>query len=324
MIGNMDNDRLALLDTFARIVDAGNLSAAAAQLGTTQATVSRRLQNLEKLLGVRLLNRSTHAVTLTEDGSRCYERTKELLVDWQSFESEVRGKSAEPSGLLRVFVPHAFGQQQLIPPLVDYLQAHAGMSVEWLLNDRMPNFIAEGVECAIRVGAVTEPNVVALPLGEVARIAVAAPGLVGKNRPATPAQLAHLPWLALQTFYRDHVELTHAATGRHARFPIQPRMSTDSLYALRSVALAGAGAAILSTWAVREDIATGRLVHLAPDWQAAPLPISLVYPPARFQPARLRSFIDIMRQALPTLFGAAQRGPASRSSKARLRSTPQR
>src|SRR5688572_3703694 len=95
-------DRIALMQTFVRIVEAGSLSAAAAQLGSTQPTVSRRLQALERSLGVRLLRRSTHAMKLTEDGERCFERAKELLANWEAFEAELRGAGDEPEGSLRV------------------------------------------------------------------------------------------------------------------------------------------------------------------------------------------------------------------------------
>ncbi|MBP2232824.1 DNA-binding transcriptional LysR family regulator [Azospirillum agricola] len=297
-------DRLALLETFVRIVEAGSLSAAAAQMGSTQPTVSRRLQILERSLGVRLLQRSTHAMKLTEDGARCYERGKELIAGWQILESDVRGASDEPTGLLRVVAPHAFGQQQLVGPLAEYLRRYPGMAVEWLLHDRMPDFVAEGVDCAIRVGDVHDPSVVALRLGEVPRIVVAAPSLLGgAPLPERPAELAGLPWLALNIFYRDTVELTHAATGETESFPIRPRLSTDSLHALRGAAVMGLGVGIASGWALVEDLAEGRLLHLAPRWQAPPVPVHLVYPPTRFQPARLRRFIEIMRATVPQAVG---------------------
>lgn len=301
------SDRIALLETFVRIVEAGNLSAAAAQLGSTQPTVSRRLQQLERMLGVRLLQRSTHRMALTDDGTRCYERAKDLLAGWQMLESDVRGADDQPSGHLRVVAPHAFGQQQLIGPVADYLQRYPRMTVEWLLHDRMPDFIGEGIDCAIRVGEVGDPSVIALRLAEVPRIAVASPALLGgRPVPAHASELADLPWLALRTFYRDEVTLTHADTGEAVTFPIRPRLSTDGLQAIRNAALRGLGAAIGSQWALVEDLAAGRLVHLAPDWRAAPLPVHLVYPPARHQPARLRRFIEAMRVAVPIAFRTIQ------------------
>jgi DNA-binding transcriptional LysR family regulator len=297
-------DRIELMQTFVRIVDAGSLSAAAAQLGASQPTISRRLQALERFLGVKLLRRSTHAMKLTEDGERAYVRARELLEDWRAMEADLRGVGDAPQGLLRVVVPHAFGQMQLVAPLVDYLKRFPQVTVEWLLHDRQPDFVAEGIDCAIQVGAVNLPSVVAVQIAEVPRIVVGAPALIGDATVPTHArELAGLPWLAIQTFYRDEVSLRHQADGAMVQFPIQPRLSTDSLYALRNAALLGLGACISSAWVVAQDVAEGRLLHLAPDWRATPLPVFLVYPPARHQPAKLRHFIDAMRAAGSTMAG---------------------
>ena len=289
-------DRFELMETFLRLVDAGNLSAAAAQLGTTQPTVSRRLQALERSLGVKLLRRSTHSMTLTEDGQRCLERARELLANWHAFEADLRGAGDEPEGTLRVVAPHAFGQQQLVAPLAEYLARYPRVNVEWLLHDRRPDFIAEGIDCAIQVGQVDDQAVVAIKLAEVPRIVVAAPALVAHLPPVrTPEDLARLPWLALRPYYRTELALTAIDDGREARVPIAPRMSTDSLYALRTAAVTGVGAAIASAWLVADDLAQGRLVHIAPRWRAAPLPVYLLYPQARFYPARLRRFLDVIK-----------------------------
>ena len=305
---NQPADRFELMETFVRIVDAGNLSAAAAQLGTTQPTVSRRLQALERSLGVRLLRRSTHSMTLTEDGQRCLERARELLANWHAFEADLRGAGDEPEGTLRVIAPHAFGQQQLVAPLAEYLARYPRVNVEWLLHDRRPDFIAEGIDCAIQVGDNDDQSVVAIRLPEVPRIVVAAPALA-KGLPAdqAPDDLARLPWLAMRPYYRTEVVLSSLAGGPDARFAIAPRMSTDSLYALRTAAVMGVGAAIASAWLVADDIAQGRLVHLAPQWRAAPLPVYLVYPQARFHPARLRRFLDVIRAGAVAAFMPQQR-----------------
>ena len=299
-------DRLELMQTFLRIVDAGSLSSAAAQLGTTQPTVSRRLQALERSLGLRLLQRSTHAMKLTEDGARCYERAKELLASWESFESDLRGAGDEPEGTLRVVVPHAFGQELLVDLLREYLDRHARVSVEWLLHDRAVDFIADGIDCAIHVGEVQDPSVVAIRVAEVPRIVVAAPSVLkGGPAPAHPDALARLPWLSLRTFYRGELSLTHVATGEVQRIVFQPRVSTDSLYAMRSAAVKGLGIGVGSTWVLREDLQRGRLVHLVPEWRAAPLPMYLLYPAARFHPARLRRFVELMRERIPAALSEA-------------------
>jgi len=286
------------MQTLVRIVEAGSLSAAAAQLGTTQPTVSRRLQALERMLGAKLLQRSTHAMQLTEEGQRCFAHAKELLQNWDAFEADLRGSTDVPEGTLRVVVPHAIGQQQLVGPLADYLQRHPRVAVEWLLHDRTPDFIADGIDCAIHVGTVDDPAVVAVKLAEIPRIVVAAPAVLGDTpAPTHASELAALPWLALRTFYRNDITLRHT-DGTQQRLALKPRMSTDSLYALRSAALLGLGVCVASSWAVAEDVTEGRLLHLLPAWRAEPLPIYLVYPYAHFYPAKLRRFVDILRPAL--------------------------
>jgi DNA-binding transcriptional LysR family regulator len=305
------SDRIDLMQTFVRIVEAGSLSAAAAQLGTTQPTVSRRLQTLERSLGVPLLQRTTHAMRLTVDGERCYERAKQLLSAWAAFEDELRGDHDAPDGLLRVVVPHAFGQDRLIGPLAEYLRRYPGMAVEWLLHDdrAVQDYIAAGVDCAIQVGAVTDPGLVAIRLCEVPRIVAAAPEVFAKAPPPEDArELAAYPWLALRTYYRNALTLTNAKTGEQRQLSLAPRFSTDSLYALRSAALQGLGLCVGSAWVLEPDLCSGRLLHVAPHWQAAPLPVSVVYPYARFYPARLRRFVEIIRAAAPAIFEGAEAG----------------
>ncbi|MCZ2499052.1 LysR family transcriptional regulator [Xylophilus sp. Kf1] len=286
--------------TFVRIVESGSISAAAAGMGTTQPTVSRRLQALERQLGLRLIKRSTHAMKLTEDGQRCFDGARALLASWQAFEADLRGAGDAPEGTLRVVAPHAFGQSQLLGAVGRYLRCYPRVSVEWLLHDRTPDFIADSVDCAIQVGEVTDPNAVALQLAEIPRFVVAAPALLEGLAPIVrPADLATLPWLALRTFYRTELALSQRQTGELHRLTFQPRLSTDSLYALRTAAVDGLGVAVGSAWLLADDLAAGRLVHLLPDWQAAPLPMYLVYPHARFYPARLRRFLEIIREAVP-------------------------
>lgn len=300
-------NRLQLMETFVRIVEAGSLSAAAVQMHATQPTVSRRLQSLEQSLGVRLLQRSTHTMRLTVDGERCYQRAKELLASWASFEADLRGAQVEPEGTLRVAMPHAFGQEMFVGPLAQFLRAHPRVSVEWLLRDDVRDFIGGGIDCAIQVGEPADPAVVAIRLTEVPRIVVAAPSLLGAGAgvPTDPQGLAALPWLALQIYYRNELALTHAATGETRRIAIRPRVTTDSLYALRSAARLGLGACAGSSWLLAQDIAQGRLVELAPQWQPPPLPVYLTYPYASFYPSRLLRFVATMREAVPAMISPA-------------------
>ncbi|PIM50525.1 LysR family transcriptional regulator [Roseateles chitinivorans] len=303
-------DRLALLQTFLRVAEAGSFSAAALQLATTQPTVSRRVQMLESLLGARLVERSTRGLRLTEEGERCAAQAQELIDGWQALAEELDG-GEELSGTLRLRVPHAFGQSQLIEPLAAFLTRHPRVSVEWMLQDQLPDFSRENVDCSLLVGEISQPNLIASQLAEVPRVLVAAPPLARKLPKGldrkTPEEIAALlgaqPWLALLAFYRDGIDLRAANGDARLHIRFRPRLGTDSLFALIESARRGLGLALVSQWAVIDDLAQGRLVRLLPDWCATPLPISLVYPSRRLQPARLRAFQQVMREVIPTLPG---------------------
>lgn len=297
-------DRVELMRTFVRIVEAGSLSGAARQLATTQATVSRRLQSLETLLGARLLLRTTHATKLTDDGERCYQHARRVIDSWLALEDEIGQTEDEPVGVLRVRAPHAFGQDQLLKPLTEFLQRYPQLSVEWMLNDKSVDFLSDNLDCAIRVGADVDPATVSVLLAEVPRCVVASPALLAQFPPVkTPEDLQVLPWIAINTFYQRHVDLQEESTGQSARISITPRLSTDSLYVARNTVLTGLGVAVVSSWTVQEDIQEGRLIHLLPEWQPAALPVHLVYPWSRYYPARLRRFLEMMKQVMPGIAG---------------------
>ncbi|MEG5910681.1 LysR family transcriptional regulator [Enterobacter mori] len=302
-------DRVELMRTFVRIVETGSLSAAARQLSTTQATVSRRLQSLETLLGARLLLRTTHATRLTDDGERCYQHARRVIDSWLALEDEVGQAEDEPVGVLRVRAPHAFGQEQLLKPLTEFLQRYPQLSVEWMLNDNSVDFLSDNIDCAIRVGAEVDPATVSVQLAEVPRSIVASPALLARfPKVSKPEDLQALPWIAISTFYQRHVELFDGA-AQPTRIAITPRLSTDSLYVARNTALTGLGVALVSSWTVKEDIQEGRLIPLLPEWQPTALPVHLVYPWSRYYPARLRRFLEMMKQVMPGIAG--MRKPAN-------------
>lgn len=290
--------------TFVRIVEAGSLSAAAKQMGTTQATVSRRLQSLETLLGVKLIMRTTHAMKLTDDGERGYQHAKNIIDAWLALEDGLNVTEDEPVGTLRVRAPHAFGQQQLLEPLLQFLSRYPQLSVEWMLNDKTVDFLSDNIDCAIRVGAEVDPATVSVLLAEVPRSMVASPVLLEQYGAIShPEQLSVLPWIAVNTFFQHSVSLLHQARNEPVTLTISPRLSTDSIYVARNAALAGLGVTIVSSWMVEEDIANGRLVMLLPEWRAASLPVHLVYPWARYYPTRLRKFLALMKDVMPQLTG---------------------
>ncbi|QNK09587.1 LysR family transcriptional regulator [Raoultella sp. BIGb0399] len=296
-------DRIELMRTFIRIVEAGSLSAAALLLETTQATVSRRLQSLEGMLGSKLILRTTHAMKLTEDGERCYQHARQVMDAWLALEDDLSIADDRPVGILRVRAPHAFGQQQLLDPLVSFLQRYPQLAVEWMLNDKTVDFLSDNIDCAIRVGAEVDPATVSVLLAEVPRSLVVSPALLARYPALTrPEDLSQLPWVAISTFYQHEVKLQQE-DGQELTFGIVPCLSTDSVYVARNTALAGLGVAIVSSWAVAEDIAAGRLVEPFASWRAASLPVHLVYPWARYYPTRLRKFLDLMREVMPQVAG---------------------
>ena len=297
-------DRVELMRTFIRIVESGSLSAAARQMETTQATISRRLQSLEEMLGAKLLLRSTHAMKLTDDGERCYQHARQVVESWLALEDALQLTDEQPVGTLRVRAPHAFGQQQLLIPLIGFLARYPQLSVEWMLHDKAVDFISDNIDCAIRVGAEVDPATVTVLLAEVPRCIVASPELLSRFPDVTqPESLSALPWIAIRTFYQHEVVLRHAGSDQTASVSIASRLSTDSLYVAKNAALAGVGVAVVSSWTVEEEIANGTLIELLPQWQAAPLPVHLVYPWARYYPVRLRKFLDLMREAMPQIAG---------------------
>ncbi|MBY0413090.1 MAG: LysR family transcriptional regulator, partial [Bdellovibrionales bacterium] len=179
-------DRLELMKTYIRIVDSKNLSAAALSLNTTQPTVSRRLKTLEKVLGIKLIQRTTHQMQLTEEGRRFYFHAKEIIERWSLVEAEMMGVKTLPKGTLRVQVPHALGIGRFNQILFKYLQDYGDVDVDWILSDKIPDFISDNLDCAIRVGNVDDPTLIAIKIFELPRVIVASNNLI-KN----PKKFSH-------------------------------------------------------------------------------------------------------------------------------------
>jgi DNA-binding transcriptional LysR family regulator len=287
------------MTTFVRIVAAGGLSAAARQLNTTQPTVSRQLRNLESYLHVRLLNRSTHAMSLTDAGRRYYEYARGLLEGLEAFEGDLRGEIAAPSGVLRVIVPTAFGQDWLVDIAARFLQECPNVTLEWRLSESSVRFDEQAVDCVIRVGEPKEEAAIARRIGEVQRLVVSSRSFIDKfGEPTQPEDLAGMPWLTLDPYFRDKVDLRNEQ-GNLKRIIITPHFITDHILATRAAARLGSGVTLISEWAVRDDLARGELVRLLPRWRGEPVPIHLIYPRAHFYPAKLRRFIEIVETIVP-------------------------
>lgn len=289
-------DRLELMKTYIRIVDSKNLSAAALTLNTTQPTVSRRLMALEKSLGIKLIQRTTHQMQMTEEGRRFYLHAKEIIERWTLVEAEMTGAKLLPKGVLRVQVPQALGIGRFNQVLSKYLQDYQDVDVDWILSDKTPDFISENLDCAIKVGNVDDPSLIAIKIFELQRVIVASNKLIKNPKKYThPDDLKDLPWLAFKTHYLNAISLSHYKTSEKCTLKIHPRFSTDSLFSMREVVNLGLGVGVLSKWVIEKDLNEGVLVQLCKDWQAMKLPVYLIYPQSRHKPAKLQKFIDLVK-----------------------------
>lgn len=291
-------DRLELMKTFIRIVDSKNLSAAALALNTTQPTVSRRLSALEKNLGIKLIQRTTHQMQLTEEGRRFYLHAKEIIERWTEIEAEMTGTKISPKGLLRVQVPQALGIGKFNHVLSKYLETYKDVDVEWLLSDRMPDFLSENLDCAIKVGNIDDPNLVAIKILELERVIVASSKLVPHPKKYThPKELEGLPWLAFKIHYLNSISLFNSKTKHKCTLDIHPRFTTDNLFSIREIISMGLGIGVISKWVIEKDLKDGTLVQLCKDWQAPSLPVYLVYPQSVHKPAKLQKFIELLKNS---------------------------
>lgn len=289
-------DRISLLESFIQIVESKSLSGAARNLKTTQPTISRRLKALENSLGVKLIQRTTHQMHLTDEGTSLYDYAKDILERWSSIEETIGGTRNQASGTLRVHVPHVLGQEQLIKILDKYLKENPKVKVEWLLKDRLPNFASENIDCAIHVGYIQEPSLVAIRLFDISRVIVAAPSIANSlDKLSDPKNLSLIPWLSFKTFYDDQIELSNKKTKSKISVQFESVFSTDNFHALRKMALMGHGACIVSKWAIEDDLKQSKLVQLCPTWEASGFSVYLTYPQTRNKPAKLKNFIELIK-----------------------------
>lgn len=296
-------DRIELMSTFVRIVESKSLSAAAISLRTTQPTISRRLKLLENSLEVKLLQRTTHQMSLTEEGRHFYFHAKELLDRWMTIETEIKGTKVEPRGTFRIQVPHALGQEQLIPIIHQYIQLYPKIKIEWILKDKMPDFLSENIDCSIHVGFIEDPSLVAIKIFEIPRIIVAAPKLAKNFKKIShPKDLSELPWLSFKTYYYEQIDFKNVKNSKDEySLKIVPHFSTDSLYALKKMTILGHGVCVTSKWVVEEELQSGKLVQVCPNWEGARFPVYLTYPQSKHKPAKLTKFIELIKKVPGTL-----------------------
>lgn len=281
---------------FARIVARGSLSAAARDLRLPASTVSRKLAALEQRLGVRLLERTTRRLRLTEAGAAYYERCALIAAQAEDADQAVRAHAHAPRGTLRMSAPPVLGAQLLSVPLSRYLDTYPGMRVEIVLGDRRVDLAAESFDLAIRVTAgVDTASYVVRKLGTSTPVLCASPGYV--DRHGAPGSLAELRRHAVISLGRNQPEVTWSfvdeATGV-IPLPLEPRVRVNNTWLMRELCLQGAGIAMLPWFLIHRDLDAETLVRLLPGIASQPLDVCAVMPRGSPATPKVRAFLDIL------------------------------
>ena len=290
-------DALQEMAVFAKVVAAGSLSAAARELGSSPAVISRRLAALESRLGVRLVNRTTRTLNLTVEGSRYYEACTRVLADIQEADAEVAAGRVEPRGALKVALPASFGHQHVAPLIPKFAERYPKVELALSLSDRNVNVMDEGFDVAVCIADLRDSSLAARRLAPNRRVVCASPAyLAAHGTPRTPEDLAKHSCLVVSDFTANWEYKTR--DGRSTSVRVQGRYACDNWEVLRQWALAGLGIALKSTWDVYRQLEDGSLVVLLPEYTFhSDVAIYAVYPHRRFLPAKTRVFIEFLAES---------------------------
>ncbi|MGQ0546525.1 MAG: LysR family transcriptional regulator [Betaproteobacteria bacterium] len=287
-------DSFQEMAVFARVVGAGSLSAAARELGLSAALVSRRLAALESRLGVRLINRTTRSLHLTDDGATYYEACARVLADIAEADATASAGRVEPRGALRVALPASFGHQHIAPLVPSFAERYPKVQLALSLSDRTVNIIEEGFDLAVRIAHLEDSSLTARKLAPNRRVVCASPAyLKRQGTPKTPEDLVRHNCLTTTDFSMNWDY--KGPDGKAGSVRISGRYACDNWEVLREWALAGLGVALKSTWDVHRLISEGALVEVCPGYTFhSDVAIYAVYPSRRFLPAKTRVFIEFL------------------------------
>ncbi len=293
-------DKLKAMATFVAIVDHGSMSAAADQLARSPAAVVRSLAELEKQLGVRLLNRSTRRLALTDEGRDYLQHCRRILADVDAAEFQLDSRRANPAGKLKITAPMMFGRLHIAPLLNQWLQQHEGMSAELTLLDRTVDLIEEGFDLGLRIGQLADSSLVAKPLGHVRWVLCASPELLKlleqQNQSFThPLDLQELPTLAF-TASGNHWQFRHE--GSDCTVKIKPVFASNQIDTLLQACRDGLGFTRVLSYQAQQDFEQGTLVPVLTKSSPAPVPVQFVMPHNRLVSPRVRSFLNSTTEPL--------------------------
>lgn len=291
-------DRLQLMTVFVAVAEAESFNGGARRLAMSPPAVTRAIAALEARLGVRLLDRTTRHVRVTELGQRYLDDARRIIAEVDDAEDALAGSNGTPQGQLTVTAPVLFGKMFITPLLVEYLQRYPGMAVSALFLDRVVNLIEEGVDVGIRVGELPDSSLQALRVGEVRRVLCAAPAyLAAQGVPVHPQQLLQHCIIAA-TGVTPSVEWKFWQGNQVTPVRLQPRLTVTTNDAAIAAAVAGFGITRLMSYQVAEQVASGQLQIILPDFEAAAIPIHVLHREGRHKSARVRSFVDLAVERL--------------------------
>ena len=283
---------------FVRVVDAGSFSEAARQMGTTKASISKAVARLEAALQVKLLNRSTRRIGLSEAGRDIYQHALRMVDESRAIEAAAAGQQSGPGGTLRVSTSMAFGNAQLAALLPEFMARYPDVRVVLSLQDRYVDLVEDGIDVALRLSPKIDlMSAVARPVAPLHYVLAASPAYL--ERFGTPADLAALQAHRCLTFGDTGAAGTWQFDGANGAVQIKPvsALAINSSQALRDAMLGGAGIALLPTFVVGEDIRAGRAVHVLPSLTPRGMfgsHVLAVYRENRFLPQKVRVFIDFL------------------------------
>ena len=288
-------DRLAAIEAFVRVAETHSFSEAARRLHASQSAVSRAVSGLEAELGARLLHRTTRSLTLTEAGRGYFERAARILADLGEANLAVTQLQAAPRGRLRVNAPMSFGFLHLAPALPDFLALYPELAVDLSMSDRFVDLIEEGVDVAVRIGALEDSSLIARKLAPIRRVVCASPAyLKARGTPLEPDDLKQHDCLCNSNIAVQHEWRFAAADGKIWPVDVHGRLSANNGDALRIAALKGLGRANLPTFIVGADLQAGTLVTVLDEFGVQDLAMSAVYPPGRHLSPKVRAFVDFL------------------------------
>lgn len=296
MLDNLDAmETLANLESFVRSAEARSFSAAARRLGLTPAAVSRNVARLESNLGVRLFQRSTRRLTLTEAGERFWQSVAGNLEGLQSAIAAVATDAGEPAGTLKVSLAPGFGIDYVLPLLPGFLARYPRVQPDWRFDNRKVDLVAEGYDAAIGGGFELTPGVVARELARAHLVAVAAPAhLEGRRMPREPGDLADFDGIVRRSSQSGRLQdwVLRDRSGAEAPAPLRPRIVLDEPEAIVRAALLGLGVALVAMPHALPHLERGTLLRLLPRWHADIGALSLYFPSQRLLPGKTRAFVD--------------------------------